>query len=266
MNTPRLLLTCLPVLALGVLFATGPSAAQDSGRGDSPQIDLEQAFQAEGLHLDLDAGLCSIPVQVCIRDDLLEYVLVADYGASHESLFSTNVTPSIWNTALVALGGEPARGGRFRAKDPFPTDDELQAGVPPYIVELPEGTPFYAYALWREDGEARMHRLEDLIGNLRTGRAMKRHALRYVGSHMRRPDPAKEAEVFAADMLGNMLSVHFFRQDEEILSTAVVDAVYDTIWVANAWLVPERGVQLQLIVSRKPIDGLPSTVEALLGE
>jgi hypothetical protein len=242
--------------------------AQDPVAGPQPQLQasLERAFAEQGLRIDLEAGLVSIPVEVCMRDDLLEYILVADYGSTHESLFSTSVTPSIWNTALVALGAEPARGGRFVEKDPLPTDAEFEAGVSPYIVELPEGTPFYFYALWQEGDEARLHRLEDLVGNLRTGRAMQRHALRYVGSRMTRAEPGKDDEVYLPDMEGNLISVFFFGNDKEIVSTALDDAVFDTIWLANKWLVPERGTPVQLITSRKPLDGLPAALKELAGQ
>ena len=255
-------------LALAAALSVRPARAQQDegpvGPADPARADLEAAFGEQGLTLDLDAGWCSIPARVCMRDDLLEYLLVADYGASHESLFSTKVTPSVWNTALVALGAEPARGARFTEKHPAPTDEELAAGASPYDVELPDGTPFYAYALWTEDGEARLHRVEDLVGNLRTGRAMRRHALRYVGSRMVKPEPDAQQEVFLADLEGNLLNVHFFQSDKAILSTATEDGVYDTIWIANAWLVPERDVPVQLIVSRAPLSGVPPELEGLV--
>jgi len=256
------------LLTAAALFGSTRARAQEPAAGPQPQLQesLEQAFAEQGLRIDLEAGLCSIPVEVCMRDDLLEYLLVADYGSSHESLFSTSVTPSIWNTALVALGAEPARGGRFVEKDPLPTEEEFAAGVSPYVVELPEGTPFYFYALWQEDDEPRLHRLEDLVGNLRTGRAMQRHALRYVGSRMARAEPGKDEEVYLPDMEGNLISVFFFGNDKEIVSTALEDSVFDTIWLANKWLVPERGTPVQLITSRKPLDGLPAALKELVAQ
>ena len=246
--------------------APDPGGADEVGPRSPLQEELERAFRDQGLRLDLEAGFCSIPVEVCIREDLLEYLVVAEYGASRESLFSTKVTPSIWNTALVALGAEPSRGARFTQKDPVPSDEELAAGASPYDVQLPEGTPFYFYALWTEDGETRLHRLEDLVGNLKTGRSMRRHPLRYVGSHMVQPDPEDPTEVFVADLEGNLVNVHYFQADKAIMSTAVEDGVYDTIWIANAWLVPERGTPVQLIASREPLTELPAALRDVAGE
>ncbi|MCA8978785.1 MAG: hypothetical protein H6831_09760 [Planctomycetes bacterium] len=253
------------LLSVAAWLAPAPEA-QEPVAGPAPQLQagLEQAFAEQGLRIDLEAGLCSIPVEVCMRDDLLEYLMVSDFGATHESLFSTKVTPSVWNTALVALGAEPARGGRFVEKEPLPTDAEFEAGVSPYEVELPAGTPFYFYALWHEGDELRLHRVEDLIGNLRTGRSMERHALRYVGSRMVRADPEKEDEVYLPDMEGNLISVYFFQNDKEIVTTALEDATYDTIWIANTWLVPERGTPVQLITSRKLLDGVPEALKELV--
>lgn len=254
------------VLTTAAFFGEAQDPAQEAAAGPQPQLQasLEQAFAEQGLRIDLESGLCSIPVEVCMRDDLLEYLLVADFGASHESLFSTKVTPSIWNTALVALGAEPARGGRYVEKDPLPTDAEFEAGVSPYVVELPEGTPFYFYALWSEGEELRLHRIEDLVGNLRTGRSMERHALRYVGSRMVRAEPGKDDEVYLPDMEGNLISVFFFQNDKEIVSTALEDATYDTIWIANTWLVPERGTPVQLITSRRLLNGVPPALKELV--
>lgn len=254
------------LLAVTAATRNTPGAIQEPIPGPERPLEegLEQAFAEQGLRIDLAAGLCSIPVEVCIREDLLEYLLVASFGATHESLFSTKVKPSVWNTALVALGAEPARGGRYTEKDPQPTDAEFEAGVSPFDVVLPEGSEFYLYALWTEGDELRLHRLEDLVGNLRTGRAMERHPLRYVGSRMVRADPEKPAEVYLPDMEGNMISVYFFQNDKEILSTALDDATYDTIWLANTWLVPERGTPVQLIASRKSLDELPASVKSLV--
>jgi hypothetical protein len=263
------LTACLAaLLSVAALTPDDPRPAQEPAAGppNPLQATLQQAFAEQGLRIDLEAGLCSIPVEVCMRDDLLEYLLVADFGATHESLFSTKVTPSIWNTALVALGAEPARGGRFTEKDPLPTDEEFAAGVSPFVVELPQGTPFYFYALWQEDGDVRLHRLEDLVGNLRTGRAMQRHALRYVGSRMTSAEPGKDDQVYLPDMEGNLISVFYFGNDKEIVSTALEDSTYDTIWLANNWLVPERGTSVQLIASREPLGDLPTALKELVGQ
>ena len=46
---------------------------------------------------------------------LLEYVLVSEYGAAHESLFATGVNAAVLNTGLVTLGAATfwarSRGG-----------------------------------------------------------------------------------------------------------------------------------------------------------
>ena len=233
-----------------------------------PEVDLaqelEKAFAEQGIALDSKAGLCSIPAQVCVRQDLLEYVLVSAYGAAHESLFATGVSPTIFNAALVSLGAKKGQNVQWIEKDPMPTDEEIRDGAATYDVVPPTGEGFHLYVAWLEEGETYFFRLEDLITNIERGRSMKRHQWVYLGSRMIEPEPDSQETVLAAELEGNLINLSYFRAGNTLFTAALEDCVYQTIWVPNAPLVPEEGAGVTMIFSRERLARLPESVAAAL--
>jgi hypothetical protein len=227
---------------------------------------LERAFLEHQIRLDIARGLCRIPVMIDVREDLLEYLLVNPKGAAHESLFTTEVVPSRLNAALLALGVVPGTNAKWKLKEPPPTPEEAKNGVPAFVVESPSGDGFYLYAAWREAGETHFWRVEDLLRNLESGRSMKRHRWVYLGSrmvHLRSPE-AREA--FAADIEGNLLNIAFFEEGNTLATAALPECLKQTIWLANGWLLPQRGSPVDLIFAREPLTSLPPGMEANLPE
>jgi hypothetical protein len=249
-----------------------PSAAAAPARQDSKPIPkdvarkLEESFEKKGIRLDLEHRLCAIPVRVDIRDDLLEYLLVNPRGAAHESLFVTDVVPSVLQTALLALGVEHGTNATWKERKPPPTAEELRAGVAPYTVEPPQGDGFYLYAAWREKGESYFYRVEDLLRDLETGRSMRRHRWVHLGSRWVRVHKDSKDETFMADLEGNLVNIALFEQGNTLLTAALPECLKQTIWLTNAWLVPPRGAGVLLVFARDRIATLPSELEAKLPE
>jgi hypothetical protein len=252
------------ILALATLVLSG-SQGPVAPRGAEPGAQaLEKAFLEHGIHLDVARGLCSIPVTIDVRDDLLEYLLVNPQGAQHESLFLTDVVPSRLNAALLALGAERGKNAEWKLKDPAPTPEEVRDGVLPYTVDSPTGDGFLLYVAWREQGETFFFRVDDLLRNLETGRSLVRHRWVFLGSRMVRFRGQNEQEVFAADVEGNLVNIVFFEQGNTLLTGARPECLRQTIWLANGWLLPSRGSPVQLFFSRQPLAALPEGVEARL--
>jgi hypothetical protein len=255
-----LLRTLLAATLAVVSFA--PTPVQDR------EAELAKLFEAQGITLDRAGGLVSIPVDVDVRDALLEYLLVGPTGAAHESLFSTPVAPSLFNTALILLGSEPGKNASWKPKDPRPSEEELLNGVSPWIVSPPTGSSFFLYVGWRQGGETYFYRVEDLLRDLSRGRGMQRHAWVYLGSKMihsgDREHPDEQA--FAADLYGNLINISFFSEGFTLLTAALPECVEQTIWMPNAWLVPERGERVRLFVSKQRIDTLPQSLAETLPE
>ena len=265
------------VVLLASAAVQDPKSAPPDGAGGAKEV--ERAFLAHDVHLDLARGLCWIPVAIDVREDLLEYLLVNPKGAAHESLFTTEVVPSRLNAALLALGVEPGRNAKWKPKEPPPTEGEMQSGALPYVVEPPSGDGFYLYAGWREGNETYFHRVDDLLRDLETGRSMRRHAWVFLGSRVVRmrvrdaaatkESPSKESatkEVFAADVEGNLVNIALFEEGNTLVTAALPECLKQTIWLSNGWLLPQRGAPVALIFSRKPLQAPPEGMSAAFPE
>lgn len=228
------------------------------------QAELVSSLAKLGIRLEPELGACALRVRVGIRDDLLEYVLVQPRGQSHESLFVSDVSPRALNAALLALGAVPGENLRTIAKDPPPTAEELRDGVPPYTVEVPHGDGFYLYAAWRAGDETYFHRVEDLVRNLATGAAMTRHRWVYLGSKTAPDKKNPGQELFAAEIEGNLINLAFFSEGFTLITAALPECIQQTIWLPNAWLVPERGTEVDLIFSRERLPQLPQKFAEVL--
>lgn len=269
MLTPQILPVC--VFSCALLLGGSSAPAQDApAPTPEPQVpgtvDLEQAFSEQGIQLHTQGLRCSFPVNVCVRQDLLEYVLVTETGAAHESLLSTSVSPSILNAALMILGAKKGENVRWIERDPKPTRDEIRNGARTHDVLPPTGEQFFMYLAWQEKGETYFFRLEDLITNLERGRSMQRHGWVYLGSRLIQARPDDPTEVLAAEVEGNLINLSYFRAGNTLFSAALEDCVYQTIWAPNSPLVPPMGSALTMILSRKKLNSLPEELTASLGE
>lgn len=266
--TASLLSLCLAAIAHAALRGPVSAGTQDEESAlDDAQAEalklLESAFQEQGIQLDVDARVCGVPANVCIREDLLEYLVVGPVGAAHEALLSTDVTPSLLNTALVALGVKPGVNAQWVEVDPPPTPEEVTAGAPTHEVIPPMGDGLYIYVAWREGEERFLYRIEDLVGNLDTRRSLRRHPFVYLGSRMVRPKPDEE-EVFAADWEGNLVALSFFQAGNTVLTASVPECVSQTIFLPNTWLLPESRSEVMLVFSRERLVELPRSLDDAL--
>jgi hypothetical protein len=243
--------------------------APSGGSKTDPQAiarQLVESFEKQNIHLDLERQTCWIPVTIDIRDDYLEYLLVNPKGAAHESVFVTEVVPSALQTALLALGVERGKNAIWKERTPLPTPEEMHAGIAPWTVDPPEGDGLYMYAAWREKGETYFYRVEDLLRDLETGRSMRRHRWVYLGSRWVRTRKESKEESFMADLEGNLVNIALFEQGNTLLTAALPECLKQTIWLTNAWLVPQRGAEVVFIFTRERIHSLPPEIESRLPE
>jgi hypothetical protein len=259
------------IVALVPLAISRPQTpAETSGPPDQALVQLVEALRQQDVHLDPAAGALWLPVRVEVRDELLEYLLVGPAGASHESLFSTDVPASVLNTAFLALGLQPGSNAAWKARDPRPSDEELRSGVTPYEVTLPAGNGLHLNVAWRQGDELFLYRVEDLLRNLLSGASMQRHEWIYLGSRMLPPDPRKKSapqtELFAAEVYQNLINISFFNDGYTLLTAALPECVEQTIWLPNAWLLPQRGARVALFFSRERLEGIPRALLSNLPE
>jgi len=269
---PCLALACAAGFAAWNSRATAteaaPPRAQDVVQDAAQDVasKLREVFAAEGILLDVPKGYASVPAEILVRGDLLEYLVVNPRGAVHESAFLTSVAASRINAAMLALGVEPGRNARWQRKDPPPTLEEMRDGAPAYDVTPPEGDGFYVYVAWKLDGETHFHRMEDLILDLRTGATMRRHRWVYLGSRMLKLRGDEGQEAFAADLEGNLINIAFFHQGNTLITGALPECIDQTIWQSNYWLLPERESPVELIFALERLLQCPADIEARLKE
>jgi hypothetical protein len=248
----------IALLLAGLLLPAAllPSQETEPGPPSAEELALQGVLGEAGIGFDRAAGVAGVRAEVLVRDQLLEYLLVLQNGAGHESLLLTEVDPALLNAALLALGLEPGRNASWRKVEPPPTDEERRAGAPVYDVTPPEGQPLFLHVGWRDGDEVFWFRLEDLVRNLATGRALARHPFVFLGSRFVELETGKE--IFAAAHYGNLVNVSFFAEGYTLATAARPECLEQTIWVANGWLLPERGEPVELVFSRTPLVAPPA--------
>jgi hypothetical protein len=242
----------LPTPAFALLLSLVPSASarlQETPEGKAARLELEGALAKEGVRLDLARGVVALPATVLIKNELLEYLLVGPNGQMHEALFLTPVRPSLLNAALLLTGVEPGQNAHF---EPDGTDPD---GRPRRRVYPPSGDGFFLYAAWREGEEVFLYRVEDLVRNLASGRALRRQRWVFLGSRFGPPMPGKP-EVFLADIEGNLVNLSFFFQGNTLLTAAAEECESQSIWAANEWLLPPTKEPVRLFFARQPLTEL----------
>lgn len=247
-------LLCLAiVLQSGAAIDPAVKSQQILKAESGTQQKFLEEFSAGGIQLDLEKGQLQIEAEVIEAQMPLEYLIVGNKGATHESLFVAAVKPSLLTTALYLLSLKPGKNVEYRDKSPLPTPEQIAQGVVPYEVIAPNGDGVYLYAQWKEGEEMRRYRVEDLICNTKTGRAAARVQWIFLGSRMLSPRK-EEPESFAADWEENIASICYFATGNQILTNPDLDGQEQHLFFPNRWLLPEKGKKVQLIFTTKRLE------------
>jgi len=241
----------------------GEQEEQEPALGELTPEALAPLFASAGIGLDLEHRLVTIPVNVAVRDELLEYLLVASWGAVHESLFVTEVDPELLNVGLLSLGLEQGSNAVWFPRDPPPTEEQLRAGESAYEISLPEGDRLYLYVAWQDGDERYFFRIEDVLRNLDRRASMQRHGWVYLGSRMILHGSRQE-ERFAAGVDGNLINISFFSSGNTIVTAAMDECVKQTVWLPNPWILPRRDAKVSLVLSRTRLQAMPESVASSL--
>jgi len=262
-----LLLVALPQGSPPPPAPSPPQAPATVPTGASARAKVLAELSEKGVHLDLERRLIELDGQICQREEPLEYLLViAPRGKDHESLLSVSdeVDAAALNTAMLLLGAQVGKNGKFVPVEPPPTREEYEAGAPTYTVEPASGDGFYLYVAWEgelADGSPDPHfyRAEDLVLNVRDQRSYQRGKWVYLGSRFIKPH--KDAkEMFAADAEGNLVSLCYFDPADHLLTGADPEADNQYIWYPNLYLMPALGAPVRVIFSREVLEQLPAPV------
>jgi hypothetical protein len=126
-----------------------------------------------GIHIDKPKGTVTFPAEINMQSGMLEYLIVADTGKTHESLLSTKIEPYDIQVAMLLLGVQPA--GKSDSEPPGQITRD-------YLKTAPElkGDRVNLFLTW----PGHRVRAEDLIWNLENNAVMTPGPWTYNGSEM----------------------------------------------------------------------------------
>jgi hypothetical protein len=193
----------------------------------------------------------------------IEFLLVAQGGFAHETLFLCRVTPSLLNACFLAMGLVPGQSVRtVPTIPPPPSDDVLSGKVLPYTIVAPQGTPVYLYVRLppergakAEGGEVKQKILpvEDLLIDRRSGKPPPFKGWIYIGSRFTRHFFRGELkEVYVADFEGNIIATYLRGGGTTLLEWNEAEDQDDLLDV-NPGTVPPRETVVDLIFTLDPL-------------
>jgi len=188
------------------------------------------------LTVDLVNRVVEIDGYVSINAGWLEQVICTPPTRTHESIIVTPATPSHIHAALLLLGLEPGRPGRWYAEV-----DESDGAVLGYRVEPPVGPMVRATVVYESNGQPIEVPINEWIRDHHTGLTLPDEPWVFAGSVMAEDQSGRE--VYAADHSGSIMGLVTFGDEvlgwSEVLPDAA--AVRAPEWEANTNAMPEIG-------------------------
>ncbi|MBK9384977.1 MAG: hypothetical protein IPN34_09190 [Planctomycetes bacterium] len=226
-----------------------PARVASEAQAAEVRAALVASLAKAGVTLDLEAEELRLQARIGSPRMPLEFLLVNDRGAEHESLLVTGARPSAITTAVHLLGLKPGRNVSWVEREPFPTEDEVRSGARTHDILAPEGDGLFVYVSWEENGRRRSYRAEDLVVTEHDGRVMPYTSWVFLGSRFVKPS-AKDPEYFAADVEGDVISICYFAGGAQVFTNPHPLALRPIFW-PNHTLVPERGTAVEVVLTRR---------------
>lgn len=246
MNAVTRRLACLLAIGPGGLVGaqSSPTASTETA-GALPGTNAPPVIrrEAEGVYRLGEVRILQtnrtvvFPARVNQRDGLVEFLLVAGYGPTHESVLQTGVSPLHLHLAMLALG---ARGntnaavtGEAREADPSgPIAEPSRLPIPGDAVDLE--------ITWGTPPDLHRQRAEDWVWNSQAQSAMSRGPWTYNGSLAPRGVLFAEANgIFAAVVSDRSALINNPRPGHED----------DDVWFANTNTMPAVGTPVEVRVT-----------------
>lgn len=175
----------------------------------------------------------SLPAKVKLTDGLLEYVLVHKTGKTHESMFSTEVPPYHLQVAMLLLGGKGA-DPKILTNAP-PSGPISNAELMEYKPKPVPGDDVQISVHWKADGTNVVHRLNDLLLNKRTGKAMSNSAWIFSGSMV-------WEGAFIAQIEGSVIAI--ITDISAMFNSHHPERDRDSLWYVREKILPEEGTEV----------------------
>ncbi len=211
-----------------VMLAVHASAVEESEQDAKRLVEKlgNNRFKLGNIVIDKNSDSVRFPAKVNMSEGLLELLLCAPYGKTHESLFVTDVDAIHLNLALIMIGCEK---GKVSAK--YQGDDVI-----------PEGTLLTIEVVYTEEnGNEKSIRAEDWVYNRKADRPMRYANWVYTGSFVRDGD-------YMAKLTGTYIVT--FHDPIAIVDLPLKEAADDTVFWVNTDAVKKEGHRVELIITR----------------
>lgn len=210
---------------MSIFLLPGQQARADSQTNQIVQTG-PNSFQLGSIQLNRAKRSLTFPAEVRITNEVVEYALVTTDGKTHESLLTTEVSPTQLHVAVLLLGVQPAGDlGQTNSVIPLQPDSSARIDIS-----------------WKDKGRERRMRLEQMI-QLRspdgkgTPRSLKLAGWSYSGSFLHQG-------LFVAQEEGSIISL--IRDPVALINSPGVDRDDDDIHFPDPRRVPPKGSQVTI--------------------
>jgi hypothetical protein len=212
----------------------GGRLAAQSDEAPVPGAD-PMTLEFRGIQINKEKRTVTFPAEINMRDGMLEYLIVAETGKTHESLLSTKIAPYDIQVAMLLLGVAPA--GKADAEPPGQLNKEYLRSAPELKGE--KVSLFLAWAGHRV-------RAEDLIWNLEANAPMSEGPWTYNGSEL-------YDGRFLAQVDGSITAL--VRDSAALMNNPRPGNDDDQIWEAYSKETPPVGTAVDVIVELEESSG-----------
>jgi hypothetical protein len=199
-------------------------------------------FEVGRVRLSKRDRTVSFPAVVNLRQGLVEYFIVTQYGRTHESVLRTLAEPYHLHIAMLLLDaiGDTNAPGSARANGDPAAPREVPGGptIHPWLKPI-EGDEVTLEVSWSDEGKAVRRRAEELVLNQSDERMMTPGAWIYNGSFVHQGS-------FRAQMDGSVASV--IADPAALINNPRPGRENDEIWLANSNNLPPVNTPVEVTI------------------
>jgi hypothetical protein len=196
----------------------------------------ENRYRIGDVTLDKSTREIRFPALVNMREGFLEFLIIHEHGAVHESLFRTHVSPTHINVALTLLSYKPSKElYRIPTEKGTPSDE---------FYAVPEETRLAArlaiHVEFEKDGGMKRFPANDWVRHETTAKAMPPSYWVYGGSDFYKGN-------FIPEGSGQIAAI--FITDTALINYPGDDNTNDDVWTIMTERVPDLETKVTLVLA-----------------
>ena len=222
-------------LVLGLLaFLCWSAVAPHARADDAPAPPANgKTLDFRGIQIDKEKRTITFPAAINMTDGMLEYLIVAETGKTHESLLSTKIQPYDIQVAMLLLGIKPA--SRIDAEPPGQLTTQYLKSAPPM-----KGENVSLFVAWTDARGPHRIRAENLVRNTKENAAMMDGPWTYNGSGM-------YDGKFLAQVDGSVAAL--VRDSAALINNPRPGNDDDQVWKPDSKVAPKVGPAVDVIIA-----------------